>query len=219
MNSFLLVIVAVLIAYVTQKKPSYMPWHKNDKWLNLLKIYDKQVATKFADCNSRLVETSHGTTQVHACGDPNKPPALLLHGAGSNSLIYGDWIIPTLRESHYCIAVDYPCDVGRSSPRDLDPKNCPATQQDLAGWVQDIVSSLSVSKPVSIIGYSYGCVIAFFTALHKPQIVNKLVLIAPAAIFAPVEFSWIWRAIVYGLTRTEYAHNWFSTCRPKQRFI
>jgi pimeloyl-ACP methyl ester carboxylesterase len=52
-------------------------------------------------------------------------------------------------------------------------------------------------------------VVAFLTALHKPQLVDKLVLIAPAAVFAPVEFSWIWRAIVYGLTRIDYTHNWF----------
>lgn len=208
-RSLLLALVAVIIGYLTQKTPSYMPWHGNDEWLNLLDIYNRQAADQFGDCDSRLVETSFGKTQVHACGDSNTPPVLFLHGAGSNSLIYGNWIIPSLRESHYCIAVDYPCDVGRSAPRDMDPKNCPATQQDLAEWVQEVVTGLSVNTPVSIIGYSYGCLVAFVTAIHKPQLVDKLVLIAPAAIFAPVEFSWLWRAIVYGLTRTEYTHNWF----------
>jgi pimeloyl-ACP methyl ester carboxylesterase len=51
--------------------------------------------------------------------------------------------------------------------------------------------------------------VGFVAALYKPQLVDKLVLIAPAAIFAPIEFSWMWRAIAYGLTRTEYTHNWF----------
>jgi pimeloyl-ACP methyl ester carboxylesterase len=208
-RSILLLLVAVFVGYLTQKTPSYMPWHGNDTWVSLLDIYDKQAANQFRDCDSRLVETSFGKTQVHACGDSNKPSVLLLHGAGSNSLIYGDWIIPPLRKSHYCIAVDYPCDVGRSAPRDLDTKNCPATQQDLAEWVQEVVTGLSVTNSVSIIGYSYGCVVGFVAALHKPQLVDKLVLIAPAAIFAPIEFSWMWRAIAYGLTRTEYTHNWF----------
>lgn len=207
--SLLLILVAVVIAYATQKKPSYMPWHGNDEWMNLLKIYDEQAAKYFAGCDSRLIDTSYGTTKVHACGDSEMPPVLFLHGAGSNALIYGDWIIPSLRDSHYCVAVDFPCDNGRSSPKEMDPKNCPSSPQDLAEWVEEVVSGLSVNKPVSIIGYSYGSLVAFLTTLHKPLLVDKLVLIAPAAVFAPIDFSWIWRAIVYGLTRTEYTQNWF----------
>lgn len=186
-----------------------MPWHETPEWIRLLQIYDEQAARQYASCNSKIIETAFGATQVYTCGDSSKAPVLFLHGAGSNALIYGDWLIPALRESHYCIAVDFPCDVGRSAPKDMNPKNCPATEQDLAQWVQEILFQLSVSKPASIVGYSYGSLIAFIVALHKPQLVNKLILIAPAAVFAPVEFSWIWRALVYGLTLTEYSHNWF----------
>jgi len=207
--SLLLITIAVAITYSTQKTTSYMPWHENEEWARFLHIYDEQAAGQFASCDSRLVDTSYGKTQVHACGNSENPPILLLHGAGSNSLIFGDWLIPYLRESHYCIAVDYFCDVGRSAPKDMDPRYCQVTQEDLAEWIEQIVSQLSTSKPISIVGYSYGSLIAFLTALHKPQLVDKLIFIAPAAIFAPVEFSWIWRAIVYGITRTEYTHNWF----------
>ena len=207
--SLLLVVVAVAITYSSQKTPSYMPWHNNEYWNRLLEIYDEQARAQFSSCNSCLVETSYGKTQVYACGDSAKPPVLLLHGAGSNALIYGNWLIPRMKESHYCIAIDFPCDAGRSAPKDMDPKNCPATQEDLAEWIQEVVSMLSLPTPVSLVGYSFGSFVAFLTALHKPELVHKLILIAPAAVFAPVEFSWIWRAIVYGLTRTEYMHNWF----------
>jgi pimeloyl-ACP methyl ester carboxylesterase len=207
--SLLLIVIAVAIAYYTQKTPRYMPWHETRDWIRLLQIYDEQAAQQYAKCDSKIIATTFGATQVHACGDLSKAPVLFLHGAGSNALIYGDWLIPPLRESHYCIAVDFPCDVGRSAPKDMNPKNCPASQQDLAQWVQEILSQLSISKPTSIVGYSYGSLIAFIVALHKPHLVDKLVLIAPAAIFAPIEFAWIWRALVYGLTLTDHTHNWF----------
>ena len=208
-SSLLVVSVAVAIAYFSRKTPSYLPWHNNENWDRLLNIYDQQAAIQYSDCNSSLIDTHFGKIQVHACGDPENPTVLFLHGAGASSLIYGDWLVPGLKDSHYCVSVDYPCDTGRSSPKDMDPKNCPATEVELAEWVQEIVSQVSISNPVSLVGYSYGSLVSFLVALHKPQLVDKLVLIAPAAVFAPIEFSWIWRAIVYSLTSNDYTQNWF----------
>lgn len=133
----------------------------------------------------------------------------MLHGAGSNSLIYGDWLIPPLvaNKQRCAVAVDFPCDTGRSSPRDGNPKNCPSTEAELAEWVEQIVQGLSLMKPVDIVGYSYGTLVAFETAVHRPHLVRKLVLLAPG-IFTPISFKFLWRAIFYSIVPTNRTQNW-----------
>jgi pimeloyl-ACP methyl ester carboxylesterase len=70
-----------------------------------------------------VIPTTFGKTQTFACGDLSSDPVFFLHGAASNAFIYGDWIMPELRKTHYAVAVDFVCDVGRSTPRDGDSKN------------------------------------------------------------------------------------------------
>lgn len=206
--SIVIAFIAIILFYLNSRPSTYLPWHETPEWKHALEVYDDR-AENFSGCDSWLIETSFGKTQVHACGNPDSPPLLLLHGAGSNSNIYGAWLMPALSESHYCVAADYVCDVGRSIPKDGDPKKCPSTPDGLADWVKEIASGLSLTPPLSLVGYSYGCQVAFLTARYQPKLVNKLVLLAPAAVFAPVQMSWLWKALVYGITRTDGTMNWF----------
>ena len=205
------VLILALLAgqlFLRFNKTTY-EWHEGPKWKRFLSIYDDRIVQDYPDCDSRLLPTRFGSTQVHACGDSTKPAVLLLHGAGSNSLIYGDWLIPTLRLTHYAVAVDFICDAGRSVPKEKSVSNCPQSQQELADWISDVVSALNIpNNNVSIIGYSYGSFIAACTAIHKPNLVHKAVLIAPAAVFAPIQVSWILRAVVYAMFPS-YFYNWF----------
>jgi pimeloyl-ACP methyl ester carboxylesterase len=74
-------------------------------------------------------------------------------------------------------------------------------------WVRELRKALSVTKPVSLVGYSYGSFIAATIAQLDSDAVDKLVLIAPASVLAPVEFGWLWRAIVYGVV---WQGPWFT---------
>ena len=69
------------------------------KWERFLKIYDEFADAAFYSNpkgESKLVSTSCGQTQVHACGDSSNPAVILLPGVASNSLSYGNWILPAL---------------------------------------------------------------------------------------------------------------------------
>ena len=190
----------------------YMPWHNTPQWDHFLTVYDRLAAQYFGsrkECQSQMLSTIYGQTQAYVCGSVDDPPVLLLHGAGSNALIYGQWLLPNLTATHRTIAVDYPCDTGRSIPPHGDPSLCPQTQEALADWVSQVLQQVGVTKPASLVGYSYGAFVSFVTALHRPDLVNKLVLLAPAGTFDDLSPAFMWHAMVYALFRSECSHQYF----------
>jgi pimeloyl-ACP methyl ester carboxylesterase len=194
----------------------YLPWHGTQPWRDLLAVYDRMAREYFGYCKSALVDTEYGATQSYACGDPGNPPVLFLHGAGSNALIYGPWLVPDLASTHYCLVVDYPCDVGRSLPPDGDPGRCPGTEAEIAAWVDQVLVELlppagdgSQRPAASMVGYSYGAAVATFVAIHKSHLVDRLVLLAPAALLDELSTGFYWYAMIFALFRSDWSQNYF----------
>lgn len=219
---FVAVVVGLLMTSDANRKRDSLPWHQTPQWQQLLRTYDDTLATRMDSslrgCKSRYISTDFGETHVVDCGvshptpPAQKPLALFFHGAGSNSLMYSDWILPRLRTTHHCVALDFVCDTGKSSPPEGDPERCPQDEASLAEWVRQVVRGLDATTTTStstpmlhLVGYSYGSFVATAVAKHVP--VERMVWMAPASVVAPVQLSWIWRAIFYGLTRTEAMHN------------
>lgn len=208
-------------------RPAPDKWHTGSKWQALLNVYDEMAREQFAGtgCKSLVLPTSFGQTQAYTCGDASHPAVLMLHGAGSNSLIFGDWIVPHIRDRYFAVSVDFVCDAGRSAPLDGDTSKCPQDQAQLAQWVREVVQRLNISAPVSLIGYSYGSFIAASTALFAPELVSKIVLLAPAAVFAPVSNAWMLRAVGYMIYQGPWFFQYmssdpdfsFSKMTPQQR--
>lgn len=193
-------LVMFAIAFVVGRQFSRPPtkWQEGEKWETFFSIYDDIAAKQFRECESRLLPTKFGDTRVYACGSAEDPAALLFHGAADCSLMYGEWLVPKLLESHYTVMVDTLCDMGRSRPADGDISNCPQTEEELADWAKELFTQLNIQK-ASLIGYSYGSFIATRIALHAPTLVDKLVLLAPAGVFAPIETAWIARAMIFSM--------------------
>mmetsp|Transcript_22107 Transcript_22107/g.26983 ORF Transcript_22107/g.26983 Transcript_22107/m.26983 type:complete len:336 (+) Transcript_22107:154-1161(+) len=200
LQSLLILALALVIGNVLRYQIQPQLFHKGEKWERLLEMYDDIASEQFRDCDSRLLPlTEFGATYTHSCGDKTKPPVLFFHGMGTNSLMYGDWLIPSLSKDYYAVAVDTLCDMGRSLPLNGNPSSCPQTEQEIGEWAKEVLNQLGIQKPVSLVGYSYGCFVSSCVARAYPDIVDKMVMIAPAAVFAPIEWSWLWRAIVAGL--------------------
>ena len=219
-SKFLLVSVAIValvgVWLKRQLLPThrYLPWHQTFYWLQFLRIYDRQ-ASEYGldggDCQAKLLNTTYGQTHVFACGSKDRQPVVFFHGGALNALMYGKWILPKLQSSRYVVAVDYPCDTGRSIPADSDPNNCPQTTEAIADWARQILEhrDLGLRGRASLVGYSYGALISFLAARHHPHLVDKLALLAPACIFEELDPGFLWRALVLALFRSRYAHNWF----------
>jgi pimeloyl-ACP methyl ester carboxylesterase len=202
---------AALMVGVMKSEPPYLPWHNTSYWETLLSIYDRRVETGYyKNCESQYIDTTYGTTHIFKCGDPTHPPVLVFHGAGANALSFDTWLMPVLVDegNFYAIAVDYVCDSGRSSPKDGNLKLCPKRDDMVGHWVRQILENLGISK-ASLIGYSYGCHIAMMTARFQSSIVDKMVFMAPTAIVAPIQWSWIWRSIRLVLYNTEACYKEF----------
>jgi pimeloyl-ACP methyl ester carboxylesterase len=122
---------------------------------------------------------------------------LLVHGLASNA---GFWryTIPELVSAGYrVVAVDLP-GFGKS-----DKGAYPYTMSFQAGVLARLIQTLDLG-PVVYVGHSMGGQIGLTLALTRPELVDRLVLAAPAGIerFGPGEGAWLASALtVDGITR------------------
>jgi pimeloyl-ACP methyl ester carboxylesterase len=107
-----------------------------------------------------------------------------IHGLGSYSKA---WMknIEELKSSYRCIAIDLP-GYGRSSKGDY-----PGSMTFFAEVVKEFADSLGIEKAV-LAGHSMGGQISIIASLKYPELVERLVLIAPAGIetFSEGEKDW-----------------------------
>lgn len=132
-----------------------------------------------------LVPTSFGRTFMRISGPTNGPPLVLLPGGGCNSLIwYAN--IQGLSHTYRTFALDNIYDYGRSVyTREI------TNGSDYSKWLNELLDTLRLSNHVRIAGYSYGGWVASQYALHHPERLSHVVLIAPAFTILPVKDEWL----------------------------
>ena len=213
-----LVLLASLL-YNWWQSPShssrYLPWHDTTKWERFFVVYDRMASLHFDQhCDAELIDTDFGKTHTFQCGDTadeDAPTVVFLHGAGMNSMQFADWIVPNvLRTNTRCIVLDLPCDVGKSIPPEGDPQRCASTKEQMVQWMEQVIhGTVGKNKKVSLVGYSYGVFVALATAAGRPELVDKMVWIAPSGIIASVELRTFFQAIMYSLIKTAWMQNIF----------
>jgi pimeloyl-ACP methyl ester carboxylesterase len=137
------------------------------------------------------VPTHHGNTIVIVCGKEAGPALLLLHGAGTNSVMWAGDVAEYGRQYHV-YAVDLLGEPGKSAPN-RPPWDGPA----YAEWLEDVLDSLKIER-ATLIGLSQGGWTALKFAVYKPERVEKLVLLSPGGI-VPDRLSFILRAVLLSL--------------------
>jgi len=164
-------------------------------WERMLKFYDEKVADILKDFQHVKVPTSFGYTQVYTYGDRTLPTVFVFHGMRGSSLQMA-FLIPAIKGTRRIIMVDYICDIGRS-----EPTRAPQNATDTMVWVKEIFGSVGVppDAKVTLVGYSYGAFVSATIALHAPDLVDRLVVIAPAGTFGNLTSGFLLRAGVVGL--------------------
>lgn len=145
----------------------------------LIDEYDAIVADWPVDCEERDLGTEFGTTHVIVSGPESAPPLVLLHGAGATALMWRP-VIEALSATYRCYCVDTIIEGNKSiaTRRSLG-------KTKLVAWLRQVLAALDVGQ-ARVVGLSYGGWLAANLAVQSPEIVNRLVLLCPAATFAPV---------------------------------
>jgi pimeloyl-ACP methyl ester carboxylesterase len=123
----------------------------------------------------RTVPTREGETFVVACGPPDAPPVVLLHGAGANSAMWmGD--VASWSQHFRVYAVDVIGEPGLSAP-----SRPPLASEAYAWWLDDVLRGLAVDR-ASMVGVSLGGWLALDYAIRRPARVDRLALLCPGGI-------------------------------------
>jgi len=120
-------------------------------------------AGQYADVNGiNLYYETHGTSGLR--------PLILLHGGLGSGEMFGP-ILPTLTADHQVIAVDLQ---GHGRTADIDR---PLDTRLMADDIAALIEHLGLEKP-DVMGYSLGGGVAFQTAVRRPEVVRRLVLVS-----------------------------------------
>jgi pimeloyl-ACP methyl ester carboxylesterase len=125
------------------------------------------------------VKTSFGSTHINITGPGHGSPLFLLQGAGLSSM---SWYanVSGLSASHRVYAVDTIGDAGKSIAKRLIEK-----RSDYAQWLREVFDGLNMEKAF-LMGHSHGGWLTLNMALHYPDRLRAIVLLAPAASIYPL---------------------------------
>lgn len=167
----------------------FHPFKSAEAKVRYLAFEDKMAKKWPIISEERLVQTSFGKTFMRISGPIDAPPLVLVPGGGCNSLIWNANITALSRE-YRTYALDNIYDFGRSVyTREMKDGN------DFALWLSELFDTLSLGSSIRIIGYSYGGWVTSQYALHHPERLTHVVLIAPAYTILPITDEWLWNAV------------------------
>ena len=141
----------------------------------VMALYDRLLARWPVPHSTAELATRHGSAFVIASGAADSPPLVLLHGAGTNSTMWGG-DVADFTPRYRVLAVDLPGEPGKSAPVRL-PWDGPAH----AEWLGDVFAALELES-APIIGLSQGAWVALKFATAEPGRVSALSLLSPGGI-------------------------------------
>ncbi|MFC1960349.1 alpha/beta fold hydrolase [Chloroflexota bacterium] len=156
-----------------------------EKEKEFVAAYDEAMKLWPVPYETIYISTRFGETYVIVSGSEEGEPILLFPGF---SFCSPSWYanVETLGAKHRIYAVDVIDDLGRSKASVV-----PETREELADWLREVCEGLNIEKP-HLVGLSSGAFLAINFAYHYPDLVGKVILLAPAAIFGKLSLMfWI----------------------------
>ncbi len=144
----------------------------NKEQFNL--AYDETMKLWPVPFEDLMISTRFGETHIIASGSIDAPALILLHGMTfSATMWYPN--IESLSKDFRVYAVDTIGDLGKSAISSIMK-----TREEAALWVSDVITGLQLQSAI-FMGHSMGGWLTLNFALHSPEKVQKMILLAPAA--------------------------------------
>jgi 2-hydroxy-6-oxonona-2,4-dienedioate hydrolase len=134
-------------------------------WNYLAEVSFRQDYAHFGGLKTRYIEA----------GDKDAPPLILLHGTGGHWEAFCANIGPLSQHFHVYALDMMGCGF-------TDKPDQPYEVKDYAQHVMRFMSSMGIPR-ASFIGVSLGSWVSTYIALHHPELVNRMVLVAPTGYF------------------------------------
>lgn len=154
----------------------------------VLAYYEKQLQGWGIPTETRMVPTRYGATHVIAFGNPAAPPLILLHGHSTNA---GMWkpFAPQLAQKHRVYALDIIGQPGKSA--EYIPKT---DSREYLDWLCDVLAALGIQQ-AAFMGISFGGFLSLKFASHHPEMVRRVVALAPAGITHVKYHEVVWNVL------------------------
>ncbi|MGN0537270.1 MAG: alpha/beta fold hydrolase [Acutalibacteraceae bacterium] len=180
--------------------------YRNEKSKNaVLELYDRQIEELNISYKDLYVDTTFGKTHLIECGNSEGKPLLVFHGGNATTaynLKYCHFLLP-----HFHIyAVDTIGHPGKSAEKEVSSYG-----QDYGKWAVEVIKSLGFEK-MACFGGSFGGGILVKAMCVAPEVIEKSVLLVPAAIKnAPLykSINMAFPMLMYWLTHKE---KWLIKC-------
>lgn len=160
-------------------------------------------ATEAAGDDARFLAASglqvHVETANYTGGDAQPPLIVLMHGFGASTFSWREVIEP-LAEAGDVIAYDRPAFGFTERPTEWSGENPYGTPGNLA-LLDALLTDLAPDRDVILVGHSAGGLLAAEYARLNPEIIDQLVLVAPAVYSTGGVPAWL--APMLGLPQIE----------------
>jgi pimeloyl-ACP methyl ester carboxylesterase len=153
-----------------------------------LDLYDTILAKWNVPAESLDIKTSFGITHINATGSSKNPSLILLPGFGANSTIWFPNIAP-LSENFRVYAIDTNGQPGKSIPSQK------LTASNSSRWIAEVLDVLGLGK-ANIAGISLGGWLTLNFAIRKPERVERIVLLDPAASLEKVSGAFLQHSFI-----------------------
>lgn len=171
----------------------------------ILELYNKQMEELQISYKDIYVYTSFGKTHLIECGNFKGKPLLVFHGGNATTaynLKYCDFLL----KDFHVYAADTIGHPGKSAEAVLSPYH-----QDYGKWAVEVIKSLGLAR-MACFGGSFGAGIMVKAMCVAPEVIERSVLLVPAAIKnAPAykSINMTFPMLMYWMTHKE---KWFIRC-------
>lgn len=141
----------------------------------IITLYNQKLNELNIEYSEKLLVTRFGATSIIITGNPKNPPLLLIHGTGGCAPLILE-SFPNLSRTYCVYAVDVLAQPNKSAENRLDMKSL-----DYGKWLTEVMNILGL-KGVTLVGFSFGGLIALKTLEFNETLIKQAFLIAPVDI-------------------------------------